>query len=273
MGSADSTVPRERSGSLPAVRLSVLIFVVGYGLAGPALTPSLAGSSGLYPLGLACLIVLTTGAFAANFRHPERSAQQVYLALSIVPALTIARLALVGLPEWFLDPIFAYLLLAVAILVLRDTSGARVLFQSRTAKSPILALALGGGLAEGLSILGFVFLGPAPSAAKLDAWLWAGLLAPVALLDELWFRGLLQQSLTRALPNSWGWVATAAIFAAYGAPFGTLSTFVFRSAYGLVLGFVATRRENLPASLVARTAMTVALVVLLPGLAATSLIV
>ena len=95
----------------------------------------------------------------------------------------------------------------------------------------------------------------------------------MALLDEFWFRGVLQGTLARATSAEWGWLGTAVLFVAYGAPFGNGITLLFRMAYGLAFGALAMRRENLPVSLVARTVMTVALLALSPGLAGTSLIV
>lgn len=252
-------------------REGLVLFVAVYASAADAL--SIPAYSEIYALGLGALVVLTAAVFVANLRSPHPSGQRFYLALSIIPTLTIARLAFADLPILVLDPILVYLLLAVALLTFRETTGARVVLAGRGRAPWARALLLGGGLATGMSIFGFVFLAPGPSSTEVQPWLWAVSLAPVALLDELWFRGLLQRDLTDRTSAPWGWIATAAIFVAYGAPLGTPATLVFRSAYGLVFGALAMRQENVAATLVARIAMTVALVLLIPGLADTSLIV
>jgi membrane protease YdiL (CAAX protease family) len=96
---------------------------------------------------------------------------------------------------------------------------------------------------------------------------------PVAFLDELWFRGFLQArigSVTSKLPS---WLATALLFAAYGAPFGSVPTVAFRLLLGLVLGAIATRPGNVPLVLIARTVTAIAIAFLIQGSLETSLIV
>ncbi len=248
-------------------------FVGLYGLVGAMLALGLAGAPAAYVEGLILLVLLASAVFLGSLLEGRRTEQRFYLALSMIPGLTIARLAFEGLTVSILDPLFTYLLLAGTLLVLRPTIGATLGVRGSRRHRLLIALPLGGGLAAAFAILGLVVPlqgGPAPSA---PTWFLVFILAPVALLDEFWFRGILQGELAGATSASWGWLATAGIFAAYGAPFATPSTFLFRLGYGVVLGTLAIHRENVPAVMVARTAMVVALVALSPALASTSILV
>ncbi len=88
------------------------------------------------------------------------------------------------------------------------------------------------------------------------------ILAPVILVDELGFRGVLRSAPAGVTSARRAWLPTAALFAAYGAPLYTPPTFLFRLAHGKILGALAMRLKNLPMFLVAPITVTVALVVL-----------
>lgn len=247
-------------------------FVCGYGIAAAFLALSADGPSTLYPGGLLLLVLLGAGVFVGNLLDPRTTGQRFYLGLSIVPGLTVARLAFRGMPPEILDPLFVYLLLAVTVLVFRQTTGAPSGLRELTRDQWARALPLGGALAVGLAILGIVLYAPGGFASGGPAWIPVLVVAPVAFLDEFWFRGLLQRALASVTSTKWGWLATSAIFAAYGAPFCTPATFAFRAAYGLALGALAMRRENLPVVLLARTGMVVAIAALNPSLVGTGLL-
>jgi hypothetical protein len=256
-----------------AFRVVLAAFVVGYGAAAAFLILSVEGPSALYPGGLVLLVLLGAGVFVGNLLDRRKSGQRFYLALSIIPGLTVARLAFTGMPPEILNPLFVYLLLAVTVLVFRQTTGTPSGLRELTRDQWARALPLGGALAVGLAILGILLFAPGGWASGTRAWIPVLIVAPVAFLDEFWFHGLFQRGLAGVTSAKWGWIATAAIFAAYGAPFCTPATFAFRSAYGLALGALAMRRENLPVVLLARTGMVVAIAALNPGLVGSGLLV
>lgn len=259
--------PSHRDGAVLAS------FVLGYGVAGASLLLAAQGVDALLPEGLALLVLLSGAMFVGGILEPRKNAQVFYLALSVVPALTLARMGFGVTVQFIIDPLLVYLLLAVTILVLRQSIGARPEARGLTRRQTLRALPLGVALAAGFTVLGTLLPVAGATASAGPSWVPLVVLAPVALLDEFWFRGVLQGTLARATSAEWGWLGTAVLFVAYGAPFGNGITLLFRMAYGLAFGALAMRRENLPVSLVARTVMTVALLALSPGLAGTSLIV
>ena len=273
MGVTHPGFPLRRPSAEATYLLLLAAFVCGYGIAAALLTLSIEGPGAAYPGGLVLLVLLGAGVFVGTLLDTREPAQRFYLALSIVPGLSVARLAFKGMPPEILDPLFVYLLLAVTVLVFRQTtgmpSGLRQLSRAEWAR----ALPLGAELAAGLGILGIVLFGPGGSTAGGPVWISVLVVAPVAFLDEFWFRGILQRGLASVTSAKWGWLATAVLFAAYGAPFATPATFLFRCAYGLAFGALAMRRENLPVVFLARTGMAVAIAAFNPGLVGNALIV
>ncbi|HYM40905.1 MAG TPA: CPBP family glutamic-type intramembrane protease [Thermoplasmata archaeon] len=248
-------------------------FVGAYALAGTLLALSLAGLGDFLVPGMAFLVLLCVGVFAGSLLDARRTAQRFYLALSLVPSLSIARLAFLGVSVPIFDPLFVYLLFAVALLAFRQSTGSGQAPGRMSRRQVPRALILGSGLAAAFAILGVVLPLASGPVTPLPLWMSLPILAPIALLDELWFRGFLQQGLAGATTARQGWLATAVLFVAYGAPFGTPTVLLFRAAFGVTLGALAMRPVNLPAALVARTVMAVALVALAPGLSGASLIV
>jgi membrane protease YdiL (CAAX protease family) len=258
--------------ALPANRyVGVLaFFVCVYGLA-----QILLGSSGgepgpFFPAGLAALVLLSAGVFVGSLWDLRPTAQRFYLALSILPGLTIARLAFEGISPAALDPLFVYLLLAITLLALQQATPGESGLEDLRRRSLLPALALGGALAASFTVLGAVLPLEKGAAPLGPLWIPALVLIPSAFLDEFWFRGILQRGLSQAASPGWGALATVLLFASYGAPFGDLNALLFRAAYASVFGVLAIRRQNLLVLLVARTAMTAALLVLNPTWAGTS---
>lgn len=265
-----SASPRPYEGS----RLPVLLaaFVAAYAVLDGVVT-FFAGTPGLpYGAVLLVLAALAGGMFFASLVERRPAAQRCYLVLSILPILTLTRFAFSGNPIVLLDPLLVYLLLALALVALRSAAGSEPEVPALGRRGILRSLGLGLSLAAAITLLGFVLpLGGGP--ASEPPWLLALVLAPAALLDEFWFRGILQGSIARVTSAPSGWIATVVLFAAYGEPFGTATALLFRVGLGLTFGALAMRRENVPVTLVARTALTVGLLALNPGLAATSLLV
>ena len=262
--------PRRPEGSRTALLLTgfVAAFAVLQGTA--TLTEGAQGP--IYPASLVLLAVLSGGLFLASFAEARPAAQRAYVLLAVLPILTLARLAFAQTVVSLLDPLLVYLLLAVTLLALRPSIGPWPAVPARGRRTLMRALVLGGTLAAGVTALGFAL--PLPQSAVVESpWLSALVLVPVALLDEFWFRGILQGSVAQVTSAPSGWIGVAVLFASYGEPFGPPSALLFRIALGLVLGALAMRRENLPATLVARAALTLGLLVVSPGLAGTSLLV
>ena len=249
------------------------VFVGVYAVAMAVLTLAAEGRTPLYPVGLALLVVLAGGLFAGTLLDSRKGAQRFYLALTIVPCLTLARFAFEDASLPILDPLFAYLLLAATLLVIRQSAAIGAELRRLDRRDVLRALPLGAALAAAFTIVGLLLPGTGEPVSQGAAWIPAVVLVPVALLDELWFRGVLQGSVARVTSPGWGWLATVAVFVAYGAPFETPVGIGFRLAYSLVLGAVVIRRENLPVSLVARTALAAALALLSAGFVGGSLIV
>ncbi len=248
-------------------------FVAAYALVEMGVALSVVGPGPFYPAGLALLVLLSAAAFLGSLLQPRKAGQRFYLALSLVPALTVARLAFAGNAVSVLDPLLVYLLLAVTVFAFRQSTEVRSEFRGLTGRQLARSLPLGVALAAAITIFGVVLPLPTAALPVADPWISVLIVAPMALLDEFWFRGLLQGGLAGATTARWGWIATVALFVAYGAPFGAWPTVVFRLGYGVVLGALAMRRENLPVTLTARTAMAVALAALVPGLVGTGLLV
>ncbi len=247
-------------------------FVAAYAVLQGVLALSAGAASEAYAVSVILLALLAAAMFLPSLADPRAAAARGYVVLSILPVLTVARIAFGGASTPLVGPLLVYLLLAVTVLALRPSPGVPSELPVLGRRQLARALALGGALAAGITILAF-FLPFPVGTVDGPPWLPALLFAPVALLDELWFRGILQGSIARLTSAPSGWIATAVLFAAYGEPFGTPSTLLFRIALGLAFGALAMRRENLPVTLVARTAITAALLALSPGLAATSLLV
>ncbi len=253
--------------------LVLFAFVGVYGLASALLDLGLAGGAVVYAEALVLLVLLAAGVFVGGILEAQASGQRLFLALTIPPALTIARLSFEALTQPMLNPLFVYVLLAGTLLVLGPRSEA--VFGSRALRPARLlrTIPIGAGLAMGLAVLGTVLPiqgGPVPEG---PTWFLLAVLVPAVLVDELWFRGVLQGEVAGATSAAWGWLATAAIFAAYGAPFGGLSAFLVRLVIGIVLGALAIRRENVAATLIARALMVAALVAFNPALTGTSVVI
>lgn len=262
-----SRVPRRLHLSERNAYVPVTVGVVGvYGVAEAILAFRANASLGAYGAALVLLVLLAAVTFIGSLRESRAAGQRFYLALSLLPILTIARMALSDLPLSFLDPLLVYLLLAIALVSSRPTMGIRLELRGLRGRRLARVVLLGAVLAIALAVLALLLPlgGSAPPA--VTPLLWALALAPVALLDEIWFRGILQASISRVTAGPSGWIATAAIFAAYGAPFSTPAGFLFHAAYGFLLGALAVRRDNLPITLLARTAMVVVLALLNPAL-------
>ncbi len=268
------TEPHVRSSALGGTYPLVLGAFLGvYGLISVMLNLGLGGGATVFVGSLILLVLLGAGVFVGSLLEVGAAGQWFYLTLSILPGLTIARLAFAALPQPILDPLFAYLLLAGTILVLGPHPEAIVGARRLRREHLLRALPIGGALAAGLVALGLVLPlegGPIPQG---PVWFPILVLAPAAFLDELWFRGILQGAVARVTSAPGGWLATVVLFAAYGSPFSTLSAILVRLGVGVVLGALAIRRENVPAVLIARPLVVAALVALSPGLAGTSVLV
>jgi len=258
----DPTEPSSRD----AFSLLLLSFVAAYGIVEAVLSFSLAGTGSFVAAALVLLVFLAVGVFIGSLLELRRALQQFYLALSLLVCVTIARLAFAQVSIPILGPLLAYLLLAATLVVYRPSAEIPSGMHSASRMQLLRAIPLGACLAAAFVILGFVIPFPETSGAEGPILLSVLVLGPAALLDEFWFRGVLQDRLAHIMSARWSWLATAILFVSYGAPFGTLPDLLFRSAYGLTLGALATRRENLPLVLLARTAMAVALVLLNPRL-------
>jgi membrane protease YdiL (CAAX protease family) len=254
-------------------RLVLASFVGAYAIAEVILAPSLVSAGGFYPEGLGLLVLLAAGVLVGGMLESRQDAQRFYLALCIVPSLTIARLALASATPVLLAPLFLYLLLAVTILVLRQTANVGSVARDIRRGDIVRALPLGAVVATGFAILGTFLPGPGSVMDLEGISITLVVLVPVTLLDELWFRGILQRELSGLTSSRWGWLATAALFAAYGAPFGNAIAILFRAGYGLSAGAIVMRPQNVPVALASRMALVVALVLLNPTLVGTSVIV
>jgi membrane protease YdiL (CAAX protease family) len=261
--------------SLPVNRYAgfLAFFVCVYALIQTLLTSSKGEPGPFFSVGLAALVLLSAGAFVGSLLDSRRDAQRFYLALSILPGLTLARLAFLGISPAVLDPLFAYLLLAVTLLVLQQATPGESGLERVQRRHVLRALVLGGALAGAFTVLGVVLPLANPASSPAPAWIPALVLIPSAFLDEFWFRGVVQGGVARISSPTWGAVATVLLFASYGVPFGGLNPLLFRAAVASVLGAVAIRRQNLLVTLVARTAMTAALALLIPSVTGTSLLV
>ena len=253
--------------------LALVAFVCAFAAAQWTVALAAGAAGGLYPAGLLLLVLLAVGAFVGSLRERRQAAQRFYLVLSMVPILAIARLAFSDTPIPLLDPLLVYLLLAVAMLSLRQSAGADVPGPRWSPRSFLRALPFGLAVAAGLAILALVLPIPASAVPEGPPWLPVLVLGPVALLDEFWFRGLLQGEAARLTSAPVAWIAVAVMFAAYGVPFGTPAALLFRAGYGVLLGALAMRRDNLPITLVARIGFVLAVLAVNAGLAGTALFV
>ena len=256
-----------------AYGLATIAVVCGYGAAEAMLAFPAGGSLEVYGGGLVLLVLLAAATFIGSLGERRGGSQRFYLTLSLLPVLTIARLAFKNLPVGLLDPLLVYLLLAIALVSSRPTMRVRLEIRGFTWRRLARAVLLGAILATALAILALLLPVQGTAPSEVAPWLVALALVPVALLDEVWFRGILQTSVSRVTAAPSAWVATAILFAAYGAPFSTPAGLVFRTGYGFLLGVLAIRQENLPITLVARTAMVAILAVLSPAVVGSGLLV
>ena len=253
--------------------LVTLAVVCAYAAAAALIALPRGGSLEAYGVGLVLLVLLAAVTFICSLREPRGGGQRFYLTLSLLPVLTIARLAFADLPLGVLDPLFVYLLLAIALLSARPTMRIRLEIRNFTGRQLSRAVLLGAVLAAALAILAILLPIPMGAPPEVAPPVLAFALAPVALLDELWFRGILQPSVAQVTATPLGWIATAAVFTAYGVPFSTPAGIAFRAGYGLLLGVLAIRRDNLPIPLVARTAMVAILALLSPAILGSGMLV
>jgi hypothetical protein len=251
----------------------VIAFVSTYGLVATLLVmpaePSLAPFVGA----MALLVLLCASVFIGSLLAARHTVQRAFLALSVVPALTITRLVFADATLPVLDPLFVYLLLAAALTTFaaseRESWGLRDLNRGAVLR----ALLLGVGLAAGFVVLGWLFPADASSVPQGSIGIYLLAIVPSAFLDEFWFRGILQSRLAAAGTRNLGWLVTLALFVAYGAPFGNVYTLLFRMGYGAVFGAVAMGRGNLPVTLAGRTLLAIALIVVAPGFGGGSFLV
>ncbi len=259
-------------GRVP-VRSVLATFTCAYALIQAALAVSLAGSAGLLPVSLLLLVLLAAAVFVAGLLDGRSTAQPLYLALCVLPCLTIARLAFTAEAFSAFDPLFVYLLLAVALIGYRQTTGARPLVAEGFSGSFQRTFGLAVVLAAAFVAVALQFGGLGGTSTSGPPWLDLAVVAPVALLDELWFRGVLQGQLAASTSRLGAFLAVLVLFVAYGAPFGGLNVLAFRAGFGVAFGLVAVRRRNLPLVLVARVLMALALVLLVHAALGTSVIV
>jgi len=248
-------------------------FVITYALVAALLAVSQEGPSGFLAGALFLLVLLSAGVFIGSLLEIRRAVQRVFLALSIVPGLTLARLVFAGASLSILNPLFVYLLLAAALTTFPASEQRSWELRDPTLGAVLRALPFRAALAAAFIVLGLVLPLQASSPPEGAVWIFLLAIVPSAFLDEFWFRGILQSGLAGVGTRRMGWLITVALFVAYGAPFGNLNTLLFRAAYGTVFGAVAMGRGNLAVTLVARTAMSIALVALGTGLAGGSLLV
>lgn len=277
----DVRTARERGTGLPVAprmgkvpfRSVLATFVCAYALVQAALAMSLAGFTALLPGAFVLLVLLAAGVFVAGLLDRQSAAQPLYLALCVLPCLTLARLAFTAGAFSAFDPLFVYLLLAVALVGYRQATGGRPFITEGVTEPFGRTFALAALLAAGFVALA-IQLGPLGAASTTGPpWLGLAVVAPVALLDELWFRGILQGQLAATISRPGAFLAVLVLFVAYGAPFGGLNVLAFRFAFGFAFGLVAVRRRNLPIVLSARVLLAVALVLLVHAALGTSVIV
>jgi hypothetical protein len=265
---------RPHSSVLRGPRIWVLIAsVCSYGLVTALLALFQGQSLALLAGTLALLVFLSAGVFIAGLLEARSAGQRAFLALSMVPALTIARLVFADTALPILSPLLVYLLLAAALMTFPASERASLGLRGLNRGAVLRALLLGAVLAVGFVVLGLVLPPEASSSALGSFGISLLAIVPSAFVDEFWFRGILQSGLSESTSRNLGWLATLALFVAYGAPFGNLYALLFRSAYGAVFGAVARGRGNLPVTLVARTCMATALLAIVPGFAGRSLLV
>ena len=256
-------------------QLGVLIglFALLYGVGQAAVALSIGGPEGLLPASLFLLVLLAAGLFFAGVFEPRKDVQQLYVAVALMPVLTIARLSFYAGILTAYDPLFVYLLLGVTLIGFRQAWRGPPLVTVERPKRLILALPLVAILTFGFVDLA-LYLPRGPSVpVSGPIWFGAFVAGPVAFLDELWFRGILQTRIARLTSPGVAFLVTAALFTAYGAPFGPPGILPFRLALGLMLGSIAIREDRLLLALGSRTAIAIAFVVLSPGLLGTSLVV
>jgi membrane protease YdiL (CAAX protease family) len=248
-------------------------FVLLYAVGAAMLAVSIAGDASLYAPGLFLLVLLSAAVFVGSLRASADALQRFYLVLTIAPGLTIARLTFVSAVPPAFDLLFVYFLLAGTLAVYRQAGAGEPLVVVGDAGKVLRGLPSAGIVAVALAILALQLPRAGVPAGVGPAWIGVTVAAPVAFLDELWFRGVLQQRLQAVTSRRTSWLATALLFVAYGEPFGTVTSLAFRMVVGLVLGAIAARPGNLPLVLVARTLMAVAIALVIPGSIETSLIV
>lgn len=263
----------ERWAEKTPFRVVLASFVCIYSLVQFAIAVALADANPLLAPALVLLVLLAAGVFVGGLLDDRRMAHQFYLALCVLPCLTLARLAFTSGVSSAFDPLFVYLLLAVALLVYRQSTGARPVVLEGWAAHPIGTLLGGFLLAAPFVLLGFRISSVGPLAFGNPPLLDLAVVAPIALLDEVWFRGILQGQLAAATSRPSAFFATFILFVAYGAPFGGVPILAFRATFGFVFGLVALRRRSLPVALTARVLLAWALVVLTPAALGTSLLV
>ncbi len=231
------------------------LVAVGLYLAALGNTALLVLSMGI--LAVLLILVVVSGSFAIMPTH-----QSFYLAIATLPIFMFVQLTLVPRVTPLIEPLLAYLILAVTLLIYHQTTRVRVEAAGLRRNQIVVAIALAIPAGMGLAFANRLLLPEAPSIVPRYAGLAILVAASSAFLDEYWFRGILQSRIEATGGASAGWLATAALFAAastYRADFGVLA---FRAGLGVFLGSLVWWRRLLPLTLAIRTATAVALVIL-----------
>ncbi|MEE9196826.1 MAG: CPBP family glutamic-type intramembrane protease [bacterium] len=194
----------------------------------------------------------------------EPAHRRFYLAAAILPTFTLVRLSLIGTLAPLSEEILSYLLLAATLVFYQHATQAATGRMSLRGPDIIRSLRDAIPLGFALAIAALILL-PAPLSTVPEEAVFAILAAgAVALIDEYFFRGILQSQISAVSRPVVGWLATAFLFAAFAATTGDLTVIAYRAGLGLLLGFLVWWRGLLAHALMTRTVSVLLIGVLAP---------
>ncbi|MCD4671452.1 MAG: CPBP family intramembrane metalloprotease [Anaerolineaceae bacterium] len=253
--------PGELTGAFP----TAFLYLVSISL-GELLTAGDEPLAGLVLHGLVLLLLIVQGAAAKR-----RVAQRFYFSMALVPLIRLMSLSL-PLTDYLF--VYWYLIIGTPLFLaafftarMVGLSIDRLLFNPRHLGFQIL-VALSGVL---LGYIEYLILRPQPLVESFSFYLiWQPaliLLIFTGLLEEVIFRGLLQQS-AREYIGRWGLLYASLLFAVMHLGYRSMTDFLFVLMVALFFGLVVNRTRSILGVTLAHGLTNIGLFLVFPFLAA-----